>query len=74
MSGWLLANLMSALIAGLLCVLRPEVVRLVAARLRPDVAQRFGDAEAHRRFIGFCGWALLALAMGVSLSVLLVER
>jgi hypothetical protein len=51
-----------ALVSGLFCVLWPEAVRLIAARYRPGVAERFRDAEAHRRFISFCGWALLALA------------
>ena len=69
-----LANLVGALVAGLFCVLRPEAVRTFEARYRPGVAVRFRDAEAHRRFITFCGWALLALAAGSSLSALLLER
>jgi hypothetical protein len=69
-----LATLVSALVAGLFCVLRPEAVRTFAARRRPGVAARFRDAEAHRCFITFCGWALLALAAGSSLGALLLER
>lgn len=69
-----LVNLIGALVAGLFCVLRPEVVRTVAARYRPGVTARFRDAVAHRRFVTFCGWALLALALESSLVVLFVEH
>jgi hypothetical protein len=67
-----LLNLVGALVAGLFAVLRPEAIRTCAARYRPDVAGRFRDAEAHRRFITFCGWALLALALESSLVALFV--
>jgi hypothetical protein len=67
-------QLVGALVAGLFAVLRPEAVRTFAAWWRPDVAARFRDAEAHRRFIAFCGWALLALAAGLSSSALLLGR
>jgi len=69
-----LPTLVGALVAGLFCVLRPEAVRALATRYRPGVAARFRDAEAHRRFITFCGWAMLAVAAQASLVVLLVER
>lgn len=62
------------LVGGLVCVLWPESVRAFAARHHPDTADRFRDADAHRRFISFCGWAMLALAAGLSLARFLVER
>lgn len=68
-----LLALIIGLVGGLLCVLRTESVRAFAARYSPDVTERFGGAEAHRRFIRFCGWALLALAVGLSLSALVFE-
>jgi len=72
-SGFLLA-LATGLIGGLICVVRSESVRAFVARHDPDVSERFGSAEAHRRFIEFCGWALLALAVGLSLVSFVVER
>ena len=60
-------------VGGLLCVLRSEAVRRFAARNSPHTAERFPDADAHRRFIEFCGWALLALAAGLSLASLLAR-
>jgi hypothetical protein len=59
---------------GLLCVLRPESVRIFATRYSPGASEMFGGAEAHCRFIRFCGWALLALASNTSLVSLMVER
>jgi hypothetical protein len=67
-----LLNLVGALVAGLFAVLRPEAIRSFAVRYRPDVAGRFRDAEAQRRFISFCGWTLLALALESSCVVLFV--
>jgi hypothetical protein len=60
--------LVVGLIGGFLCVLRPESVRAFAARHHPAVAARFRDAKAHRRFIQFCGWAMLALAASMSIT------
>ena len=59
---------------GLVCVLWPESVRAFAARHSPDVSESFANAEAHRRFIRFCGWAMLALAVSSSLASLMVEH
>lgn len=70
----LLVHLVLALVSGLLCVLRPEVFRSFVARYRPGLAGRFRDAEAHRSFIRFCGWALLATATFISLNLQLVDR
>jgi hypothetical protein len=67
-----LIAIVSALVAGLFCVLRPEAVRAFVVWSRPNMAARFRDAEAHRHFIAFCGWALLAPAAESSLVVLLV--
>lgn len=61
----------STLVVGLFAVLRPEAFRTFVARYRPSLAERFRDAEAHRRFIAFCGWAMLALVAESSLAVLL---
>lgn len=69
-----LLNLLGALIAGLFAVLRPEAIRIFASRTRPGIAKRFRNADAHRRFIGFCGWLLLAVAVESSLVALFVQR
>jgi hypothetical protein len=66
----LLTQLVSV-VAGLLCVLRPKTVRAFAARHHPDTAQRFASTGAHRRFIVACGWALLAMAAGSSITAYL---
>ena len=73
-SPFFLLNLVGALVAGLFLVLRPEVVRIFVARSRPKLAGRFRDAEAHRRFISFCGWTLLALALESSLVALFFQH
>jgi len=69
-----LVNLVGALVAGLFCVFRPEAIRTFVARSRPSLAERFRDAEAHRRFISFCGWAILAIALESSLVALFVQQ
>jgi hypothetical protein len=60
--------LVVSLVGGVLCAFRPESVRSFARRHHPAVASRFRDAEAHRRFIQSCGWALLALATSLSFT------
>ena len=67
-------SLAVGLVGGLFYVLRPESVRTFVARSRPDVAERFRDAEAHRRFISFCGWVMLAVAAESSWAVLIVQH
>jgi hypothetical protein len=66
--------LVVSLVGGLLCALRPESIRTFTTRYHPAVAARFRDAKGHRRFIQFCGWALLALAGSLSFASFVVER
>ena len=61
-SSGLLPTVVIGFIAGIVCVFWPDVVRSFAVRLRPEVTQWFVDEKAHRRFIEFCGGALLLLA------------
>ena len=68
----LLLMAVQALVFGVFCVLRREAIRAFVLRTRPDLAARFRDDDAHRRFITFCGWALLALAAESSLVSLLL--
>jgi hypothetical protein len=64
----LILALVASLVGGLVCALRPESIRSFATRHHPAVASRFRDPKAHRRFIQLCGWALLALAAGLSFT------
>ncbi len=68
-----LLALVVGLVGGLLCVLRPESVRAFAVRYT-NAAVVFSDPESHRRFIQFCGWVMLALAVGLSLASLIAAR
>jgi len=64
----LLPSTTIGLVGGILNLFWPELVRSFVARHRPEIAQRFVDEDAHRRFIEFCGVVMLLIVVCVSVG------
>jgi len=70
----LLPSITIGLVGGILRLFWPELVRSFVARHRPEIAQRFVDEDAHRRFIEFCGVVMLLIVVCACLWAAFVAR